>query len=130
MTSNAKIVYADPVFVHNNLLFIGNSGCYCTGRIAALARVAPFNRDSGTLREKSTVWWSLHIRAFLYMGVLVASRHNPVISIFYQRLLAAGKPKKVALTAFMYKLLIILNAILKHHTSWQLPNPQLLGSCS
>ncbi|HEY5869020.1 MAG TPA: IS110 family transposase, partial [Candidatus Tectomicrobia bacterium] len=55
----------------------------------------------------------------LYMGTLVATRFNPQIKAFYQRLLAAGKLKKVALTACMHKLLTILNAMLKHRTSWQ-----------
>lgn len=57
------------------------------------------------------------------MGTLVAIRHNPVIRAFYARLLAAGKPKKVALTACMHKLLTILNAILQHRTLWQEPTP-------
>ena len=55
------------------------------------------------------------------MGTLVATRHNPVISDYYQRLLGRGKPKKVALTACMRKLLVILNAILKSNTPWQPP---------
>ena len=58
------------------------------------------------------------MRATLYMGAMVASRHNPVIRDFYQKLLAAGKPKKVALVACMRKLLVILNAILKPRSSW------------
>ncbi|MBA7589309.1 hypothetical protein ES708_31391 [subsurface metagenome] len=95
--------------------------------IAALAGVAPFNRDSGTLRGKRAVWGGRScIRATLYMGALVASRRNPDIATFYQRLLAAGKPKKVALTACMRKLLTILNAMLKHNTSWQCLTPPLL----
>jgi len=57
-------------------------------------------------------------RASLYMGALTARRCNPVIREFYQRLLAAGKPKKVALTACMRKLLVTLNSILKHRSSW------------
>ena len=77
--------------------------------------VAPFSRDSGTLRGKRTVWGGrARVRAALYMGGLVASRFNPVIRDFYRRLLAAGKPKKLALTACMRKLLIILNPILEH----------------
>ncbi len=64
------------------------------------------------------------------MATLVASRHNPVIRAFYQRLLAAGKPKKVALTACMRKLLTILNAILKNYTPWQAAIPQITGPCS
>lgn len=88
-------------------------------QIAALAGVAPFNRDSGTLRGKRRVWGGrASVRAALYMAALVASRHNPVLRTFYQRLCAAGKPKKVALVACMHKLLTILNAMLKHRTPW------------
>ena len=61
------------------------------------------------------------VRAALYMAALVATRHNPTIRTFYQRLCAAGKPTKVALTACMHKLLLILNAILRHHTPWCAP---------
>ena len=92
-------------------------------QIAALVGVAPFNRDSGTLRGKRTVWGGrAGVRTALYMGAMVASRHNPVIREFYQRLLAAGKPKKLALTACMRKLLTILNSMLKHGRPWQHPN--------
>ena len=93
--------------------------------------MAPFNRDSGTLRGKRTVWSGrARVRAALYMGALVASRFNPVIRDFYQRLLAAGKPKKLALTACMRKLLIILNSMLKHGSSWRDPSPQVAGRYS
>ena len=89
-------------------------------KIAALVGVAPFNRDSGTLRGRRTVWGGRSaIRATLYMAALVATRCNPIIKAFYQRLLAAGKPKKLALTACMRKLLTILNAILRDRTPWQ-----------
>ncbi len=88
-------------------------------QIAALVGVAPYNRDSGALRGKRAVWGGRsRVRAVLYMGALVASRHNPAIRDFYQRLLAAGKPKKVALVASMRKLLVILNGMLKHGSSW------------
>ena len=88
-------------------------------QIAALVGVAPYNRDSGTLRGKRAVWGGRsRVRAVLYMGALVASRFNPAIRDFYQRLLAAGKPKKVALVASMRKLLVILNGMLKHGSSW------------
>lgn len=93
-------------------------------RLAALVGVAPFNRDSGTLRGKRAVWGGrAHVRHALYMAAVVAARHNPVIKTFYERLLAAGKPKKVALTACMHKLLTILNAMLKHRTLWEQPVP-------
>ena len=89
-------------------------------KIAALVGVAPFNRDSGTLRGKRTIWGGrAKVRATLYMAALVASRHNPVLRRFYQRLVQAGKPKKVALTAVMRKLLTILNAIIRDQTPWQ-----------
>ena len=89
-------------------------------QIAALVGVAPMARDSGTLRGKRLVWGGrAPVRAALYMAALVASRRNPVIRAFYKRLVAAGKPKKVALTACMRKLLTILNAMLKTNTAWQ-----------
>jgi len=88
-------------------------------QIAALVGLAPLNRDSGTLRGRRTIWGGrAHIRAVLYMSTLVAVRHNPVLVVFYQRLRAAGKPPKVALTACMRKLLTILNAMVKHQTRW------------
>ncbi len=88
-------------------------------QIAALVGVAPYNRDSGALRGKRAVWGGRsRVRAVLYMGALVASRHNPAIRDFYQRLLATGKPKKVALVASMRKLLVILNGMLKHGSPW------------
>ncbi len=91
-------------------------------RIAALVGVAPYNRDSGQWRGSRSIWGGrASVRAALYMSALVASRHNPVIRDFYQRLLARGKPKKSALTACMRKLLVILNAILKTNTPWQAP---------
>lgn len=87
--------------------------------IAALVGVAPLNRDSGTRRGKQIVWEGrATVRTTLYMATLVATRYNPVIRHFYQRLCAARKAKKVALTACMRKLLLILNAILKHRTPW------------
>ena len=100
-------------------------------QIAALVGVAPYNRDSGTLRGKRAVWGGRsRVRAVLYMGALVASRHNPAIRDFYQRLLAAGKPKKVALVASMRKLLVILNVMLKHGSPWcDTTQPVVAHSC-
>lgn len=89
-------------------------------QIAALVGVAPFNCESGRLRGRRIVWGGrAQVRATLWMGTLVAVRHNPVIGQFYARLLAAGKPKKLALTACMHKLLTILNAILQHRQPWR-----------
>ncbi|HET8682159.1 MAG TPA: IS110 family transposase [Micromonosporaceae bacterium] len=96
-------------------------------QIAALVGVAPLTCESGILRGRRIVWGGrAHVRAALWMGTLVAVRRNPVIRRFYARLLAAGKPKKVALTACMHKLLTILNALLRHRTRWQ-PAPQALA---
>ncbi len=102
------------------LAYLPELGTLNRKQIAALVGVAPFNRDSGTLRGRRTVWGGrARVRASLYMGALVASRYNPVISAFYQRLLAAGKPKKLALTACMRKLLVILNSMLRHRSTWR-----------
>jgi transposase len=88
-------------------------------QIAALVGVAPLNRDSGTLRGRRTIWGGrATVRATLYMAALVASRRNAVIRAFYQRLREAGKAPKLALVACMRKLLTILNAMIKHRTSW------------
>ena len=92
-------------------------------QIAALIGVAPFNRDSGQHRGKRSCWGGrADVRANLYMAALVASQHNPVIRDFYRRLLNAGKPKKVALTACMRKLLTILNAIIRDYQPWTCQN--------
>ncbi len=91
-----------------------------TGKqIAALVGVAPFNRDSGKHRGKRVCWGGrADVRASLYMAALTATRHNPAIAQFYQRLKAAGKPSKVALTACMRKLLVTANAIVRDQRPW------------
>jgi len=82
--------------------------------VAALVGVAPFNRDSGRMRGKRAIYGGRRfVRHGLYMAALVAARHNPILRDFYQRLRAAGKPAKLALTATMRKLLIVLNSALK-----------------
>lgn len=89
-------------------------------QIAALVGVAPLNRDSGKMRGKRTTWGGrAKVRCALYMAALVGSRRNPILKAFYQRLLSAGKPKKLALTAVMRKLLTILNAMVRDHIRWQ-----------
>jgi transposase len=89
-------------------------------RIATLVGVAPLNCESGILRGRRIVWGGrARVRAALWMGTLVAVQRNPVIRRFYERLLATGKPKKVALTACMHKLLLILNARLQRRVRWQ-----------
>lgn len=87
--------------------------------ISALIGVVPVNRDSGTMRGRRTVFGGrASVRTALYMSALVGTRHNPVIKEFYTRLVTAGKPKKVALTACIRKLLTILNAMLKKNEAW------------
>ena len=82
--------------------------------------MAPLARDSGTLKGKRLVWGGrAPVRAALYMAALVGTRCNPAIRAFYLRLLAAGKPKTVALTACMRKLLTILNAMMRTNTTWR-----------
>jgi transposase len=88
-------------------------------QVAALAGVAPFACDSGTLKGARRVWGGrAGVRATLYMATLVATRCNPVIRAHYRQLLARGKAKKVALVACMRKLLVILNAMLRTGTPW------------
>jgi transposase len=89
-------------------------------RIAALVGLAPFNRDSGTLRGRRMIRGGRgSVRRVLYMATLTAIRRNPIIATFYQRLRTTGHPGKVALTAAMRKLLTILNAMLRDHRPWQ-----------
>jgi transposase len=88
-------------------------------KIAALVGVAPFNRDSGKQRGKRRIFGGrTSVRSVLYMATLSAIRHNPVIKEFYQRLLDKGKLKKVALTACMRKLLVIINTMVKTGQDW------------
>jgi transposase len=109
-----------PVVSRTLLADVPELGHLNRKQIAALIGVAPLARDSGTRRGKRMVWGGrAPVRAVLYMGALVATRRNPVIRAFYRRLLAAGKPKKVALIACMRKLLTILNAMMRTSTTWQ-----------
>ena len=88
--------------------------------VAALAGLAPFTRQSGTWRGKARIAGGrAPVRAALFMGALVAKRHNPVLKAFFERLLAAGKPRMVALVAVARKLLTILNAIIRQQKPWQ-----------
>lgn len=109
-----------PALTFSLLADLPELGTLSSKQIAALVGVAPLNRDSGRWRGKRAVWGGrANVRAALYMPTVVAVRWNPVLRDFYQRLVAAGKPKKVALVASMRKLLVILNAMLKHRTPWR-----------
>ena len=109
-----------PVLARTLLAEMPELGKLDRKRVAALAGVAPLNRDSGQVRGKRSVWGGrARVRKVLYMAALVASRHNPVIREFYERLVAAGKPRKVAVVACMRKLLSILNSMLKQGAAWR-----------
>lgn len=109
-----------PIVSRTLASFLQELGTLNRKEIAALAGVAPFNRDSGKMKGTRRVWGGRGmVRAVLYMGALSASRWNPVIKEFYERLLTAGKKKKVALTACMRKLLTILNAMIRDGKPWQ-----------
>jgi transposase len=96
-------------------------------KVSKLVGIAPLNCDSGTMRGKRRIWGGRSdVRSVLYMATLSAIRHNPVIREFYQRLVARGKIKKVALVACMRKLLTILNRMLMDNTPW---NPTFALSC-
>ena len=89
-------------------------------QITSLVGLAPINRDSGTLRGQRHIFGGrADVRRVLYVAALVGTRFNPVLKDFYARLLAAGKPKKVALVACMHKLLVILNAIARTKSPWR-----------
>lgn len=108
-----------PVLSVTMLAALPELGTIDRKAIAALVGVAPLNRDSGQLRGRRMVYGGrAPVRAVLYMATLAAIRHNPPIRTFYERLVAAGKPKKVALTACMRKLLVILNAMARQGTPW------------
>ena len=108
-----------PNLVRTLLADLPELGTLTDRAAAALVGVAPINRDSGHYRGYRMILGGRPtVRRALYMSALVASRHNPVLARFYQRLRAAGKPAKVALVAVMRKLLVILNAMLKHQTAW------------
>jgi transposase len=109
-----------PVLARTLLAELPELGTITHKRLSALVGVAPFNNDSGKRGGKREVWGGrAPVRAALYMGALVATRHNPLIKEFYERLLKAGKPKKVALVACMRKLLLILNAMIRDRTPWR-----------
>jgi len=109
-----------PVVSRTLLADLPELGQRTRKQIAALVGVAPLARDSGTFRVQRRVWGGrAPVRAVLYLGALVAARRNTVIRTFYLRLIAAGKPKKVARVARLRKRLTILNAMTRTHATWQ-----------
>ncbi len=106
--------------VYTLLADLPELGSMTSKQTAALVGVAPMNRDSGKLRGKRRIRGGRHdVRTILYMATLSAARCNPVIKDFYQRLVAQGKHKKVALTACMRKFITILNAMVRDNLEWQ-----------
>lgn len=109
-----------PVLSRTLLAELPELGKLTHKELSALVGVAPFNRDSGAMRGKRTIFGGrASVRTALYMGALVGMRYNPKLKCFYERLRKAGKPAKVAITACMHKLLILLNAIIKTKMPWQ-----------
>ncbi len=113
---------ADQQLNRSLLAHLPELGTLDRKQVGAPLGVAPMNRDSGTMRGKRAIWGGrTRVRAMLYMGTLVATRYNPVIRALYQRLVEVGKPKKVALTAWMRTLLTILNATVRTGQRWNTP---------
>jgi len=119
-----------PIVSYTLLGELPELGTLTHKQIAALAGVAPLARDSGTLRGKRMIWGGrTSVRTALFMAALCGRRWNPALKVFYDRLIAAGKPKKVAIIACARKLLTILNAMMRHNTHWLLRETQLQYSC-
>jgi transposase len=120
-----------PVLSRTLLADLPELGRLSRREIAKLVGIAPLSRDSGTLRGRRFIQGGrASVRAVLYMAALVATKRNAVIRAFYQRLLAAGKPKKLALVACMRKLLTILNVMVRTHQRWRadIAQPALVGA--
>ena len=112
-----------PVNTRTLLAELPELGTINKKKISVLVGVAPLNSDSGVKIGKKIIWGGrAHVRSVLYMAAVSAIKSNPVIKTFYRRLIASGKKPKIALTACMHKILIILNSMLRTHTLW---NPEL-----
>lgn len=108
-----------PVLSHTLLALLPELGELTARQIAALAGVAPYDHDSGKLKGKRSIWGGrAAVRNVAYMAALAASRCNPALKAFHQRLITAGKPPKVALVAVVRKMLTTLNAMLRSQTMW------------
>jgi transposase len=113
-----------PILSQTLVAAVPELGKVSKRQVAALIGVAPINRDSGKMRGSRTTWGGRsQVRAILYMATLSAVRSNPLLRAFYKRLRASGKKNLVALVACMRKLLVILNAIIKHGTPWRAVDP-------
>ena len=111
-----------PVVAHTLIAELPELGQIGRRQVAALVGLAPFPRDSGLLRGTRAIWGGrASVRTVLYLAAMSGVRCNPVLRAFYQRLVAAGKPRKAALTATAHKLLTILNTMARSETAWQAP---------
>ena len=116
----ASVPGVGPVISRTLIAELPELGQLNRKQIAALVGLAPFTRQSGQWRGKSFIGGGRSaVRSALFMGAMVAKQHNPVLKAFFDRLIAAGKPKMVALIAVARKLLTILNAILRDNKPWQ-----------
>ncbi len=117
----ASVPGIGPIIARTLIAELPELGTLSRKQIAALAGLAPFTRQSGQWRGRSFIGGGrAAVRTALFMGALVAMRHNPVLKAFFDRLRAAGKPKMVAIIAVARKLLTILNAILRERRPWQI----------
>lgn len=113
-----------PVVSYSLLAQLPELGTLNRQQISKLVGVAPLNRDSGQQRGSRHIWGGrAHVRKVLYMAALTASRHNPVIKTFYERLRARQKPFKVAIIACMRKLLTIINFMVRNGSPWKSAQP-------
>jgi len=116
----ASVPAVGPTIARTLMAELPELGQLSRRQIAALVGLAPFTRQSGQWRGKSFIGGGrTAVRTVLFMGAMVARRHNPVLRAFFERLVAAGKPKMVALIAVARKLLVILNAIIRDNRPWQ-----------
>ena len=116
----ASVPGVGPIIARTLIAELPELGQLGRKEIAALAGLAPFTRQSGQWRGRSFIGGGrTAVRTALFMGAMVAKQHNPVLKAFFDRLVAAGKPKMVALIAVARKLLTILNAILRDNRPWQ-----------
>ena len=116
----ASVPGVGPVIARTLIAELPELGQLTRKQVAALAGLAPFTRQSGQWRGRSFIGGGRSsVRTMLFLGALVAKRHNPVLKAFFDRLVAAGKPKMVALIAVARKLLVILNAIIRDNKPWQ-----------
>ena len=116
----ASVPGIGPIIARTLIADLPELGRLDRKKIAALAGLAPFTRQSGQWRSRSFIGGGrTSVRTALFMGAMAARRHNPILKAFFGRLVAAGKPKMVALIALARKLLTILNAVLRDQKPWQ-----------